>query len=81
MNSNSCKVEYLVNVDERGQMILPKALRERADIKSDDKLAVIGWEKEGTLCCLTLIKADSLIGGIQDFLSPMIQDLPKSQNK
>ncbi len=51
-NSNSCKVEFLVNVDERGQMVLPKVLREKANIKPGDKLAVIGWEKGGALCCL-----------------------------
>jgi len=30
-----------------GQMVLPKDLRDRAGIKGGDKLAVIGWEKEG----------------------------------
>ena len=28
-----CKVESLVTVDERGQMVLPKDLRDRAGIK------------------------------------------------
>jgi len=30
-----------------GQMVLPKELRDRAGIKGGDKLALIGWEKEG----------------------------------
>ncbi|MBP1714054.1 MAG: transcriptional regulator, AbrB family [Deltaproteobacteria bacterium] len=76
--SSCCKVESLISIDERGQMVLPKDLREKADIKPGDKLAVISWEKEGATCCFTLIKADSLAGGIRDFLGPMMQDLSKT---
>jgi antitoxin PrlF len=73
-----CKVESLISIDERGQMVLPKDLREKASIKPGDKLAVISWEKDGAVCCFTLIKADSLAGGIRDFLGPMVQDLSKT---
>ncbi len=76
-----CKVESLISIDERGQMVLPKDLREKGNIKPGDKLAVISWEKDGAICCLTLIKADSLAGGIRDFLGPMIQDLSQSETK
>ncbi len=38
-----CQVESLVTVDERGQMVLPKGLRDRAGIKAGDKLAAISW--------------------------------------
>ncbi len=74
-NTSCCKVESLVPIDERGQMVLPKDLRDKADIKPGDKLALISWEKDGVVCCFTLIKADSLAKGIRDFLGPMIQDL------
>jgi len=39
--ADCCRVESLVGVDERGQMVLPKELRDRADIKAGDKLAVV----------------------------------------
>ena len=39
-NMSCCKVEALVSVDERGQMVLPKEVRDKANIKSGDKLAV-----------------------------------------
>ncbi len=52
-----CKVEALVSVDERGQMVLPKELREKANIRPGDKLAVTSWEKDGKVCCITLTKA------------------------
>ena len=45
-----CRVEALVTVDDRGQMVLPKELRERAGIKAGDKLAVVGMESEGRVC-------------------------------
>src|SRR4030042_3472864 len=80
-NSSCCKVESLISVDERGQMVLPKDLREKANIKPGDKLAVISWEKEGAFCCFTLTKAVSLAGGIRDFLGPMMKDLSKSETK
>ncbi|NWF55297.1 MAG: AbrB/MazE/SpoVT family DNA-binding domain-containing protein [Syntrophaceae bacterium] len=80
-NKSCCKVESLISIDERGQMVLPKDLREKANIEPGDKLAVISWEKDGAICCFTLIKADSLAGGIRDFLGPMMQDLSKNEAK
>ncbi len=80
-NSSCCKVESLVSVDERGQMVLPKDLREKANIKPGDKLAVISWEKDGAICCFTLVKADSLAEGVRGFLSPIMQGLSKTEAK
>jgi antitoxin PrlF len=73
-----CRVESLISVDERGQMVLPKDLRDKANIKAGDKLAVIAWEKDGTVCCLTLIKADYLAAGVKDFLGPVMRDIAAS---
>ena len=36
-----CKIEALISVDERGQMVLPKEIRDRADIHTGDKLALV----------------------------------------
>jgi antitoxin PrlF len=76
-----CKVESLISVDERGQMVLPKDLREKAGIKPGDKLALISLEKDGAVCCFTLIKADSLAGGVRDFLGPVMQGMFKTETK
>src|SRR5512134_73820 len=70
-----CKVECLVAVDDRGQMVLPKELRDRAGIRGGDKLAVIGWEREGKVCCLSLIKVEELSGMIRGVLGPLMGDL------
>ena len=70
-----CKVESLVTVDDRGQMVLPKDLRDRAGIKGGDKLAVIGWEKGGKVCCLSLIKVEELSTMVKGVLGPLMGDL------
>lgn len=65
-------VEAILTIDDRGQMVLPKDLRERADIKPGDKLALISWEKEGSICCFALMKTENLSGMVQDVLSPLM---------
>ncbi len=70
-----CKVESLITVDERGQMVLPKELRERAKILAGDKLALISWYKDGEVCCFTLIKADALAERVKEFLGPVLQSI------
>lgn len=70
-----CRVEALLGVDERGQMVLPKELRDRANIKAGDKLAVVSWEKDGEICCLSLIKADNLAERVREFLGPVMRNV------
>jgi antitoxin PrlF len=73
--ASCCRVESLVSIDERGQMVLPKELRDRAGIKAGDKLAVISWEKDGAICCLSLLKAEQLAEGVRDILGLVMQGL------
>lgn len=70
-----CRVESLISIDERGQMVLPKDLREKANIQPGDKLAVISWEGEGEICCLTLIKSVYLANQVKDFLGPVMKSI------
>jgi AbrB family looped-hinge helix DNA binding protein len=70
-----CKIESLLTVDERGQMVLPKELRVRANIRAGDKLALISWQKDGEVCCFTLIKADALAERVKEFLGPVLRSM------
>ena len=70
-----CKVESIVSVDERGQMVLPKELREKANIRAGDKLAVVSWDKGGEICCLYLIKAEHIAEQVKGFLGPMMKEM------
>ncbi len=70
-----CKVESIISVDERGQMVLPKELRERAGIYAGSKLAVASWEKDGRICCITLIKAEELVEMVKGQLGPIMKEI------
>jgi AbrB family looped-hinge helix DNA binding protein len=72
-----CKVEALVSVDERGQMVLPKEARDKAGIRAGDKLAVISWGKGEQVSCLSLIKAESLTDMVKDMLGPVMSEMFK----
>lgn len=72
------QVESVISVDERGQMVLPKELREKARIKPGDKLALLSWEKDGQVCCISMVKADQLLGMVKSLLGPMLTELSGS---
>ena len=69
-----CKVEAVVNVDDRGQMVLPKEVREKAGIEPGDKLAVVTWGRGDDICCLGLFKADELSDMVRDRLGPLMTE-------
>ena len=69
------KVQALVTVDERGQMVLPKDVRKLAGIKAREKLALTTIEKDGKICCILLTKADELVQVVQSTLGAFTQDL------
>lgn len=58
-------LEGVVSVDERGQLVLPKELRDKWGLKSGDKLAILTCVKEGKICCVTMVKADLLTKNFQ----------------
>ena len=74
----SCKVESIINIDDRGQMVLPKELRDKANIRAGDKLAIVSWDKGGEICCIYLIKAEYLSDRVKDFLGPMMKEMVAS---
>jgi len=69
---DGCRVEAVVNVDRRGQMVLPKEVRERAGFRPDQKLAIVSWMKGKDLCCLTLQKADDLAEVVRRTYGPLL---------
>jgi len=69
-----CKVEALLSVDERGQMVLSKEIRKKAEVHTGDKLALASWEKDGKVCCFILIKVDELGDMVKGFLGPMMKE-------
>lgn len=62
------KVESLISVDERGQMVLPKEIRDKANIRPGDKLGLVSWERGGKVCCIFLIKAEDFAEMVKGLL-------------
>jgi len=73
--ANCCNVEAVVSIDERGQMVLPKDIREKTGIKAGDKLAIISMRQEGKVCCLALIKAEALADVVKGVLGPVMKEI------
>ncbi|MDI6718232.1 MAG: HgcAB-associated protein [Methanomicrobiales archaeon] len=67
-----CTLEAILSVDERGQMVLPKELRARAGIAAGTKLAAVGWEKNGEVCCIMLLKVERLNESVKTVVGPMV---------
>ena len=70
-----CKVESLISVDERGQMVLPKEIRHKANIRPGDKLALISWERDGKVCCISMIKAEDFGNMVKGLLGPVMKEM------
>jgi len=76
--SKSCQLEALVSVDERGQIVLPKDVRDKARIKAGDKLAIFFPSRKGEkVCCIMLMRVDELAESIKKTLGPLLQELIK----
>ena len=73
--NSCCQVEAVLSVDERGQMVLPKALRTRLGIDAGDKLAAVTMERDGRACCVTLMKMDDIEPMVRDFLGPIVTEV------
>ena len=72
---SSFRVESVISVDERGQMVLPKEVREKAQILPGDKLVIVNGEKDGKICCIMLVKVEDLVDVVKEKLSPVLSEL------
>ena len=70
-----CKVVSVISIDDRGQMVLPKEVRDKAKIRAGDKLAVVSWEKDGKVCSISLIKAEDFTEMVKGLLGPVMKEI------
>ena len=73
-NKECCKIDAVVSVDAKGQIVLPKDLREKAKIKPSDKLAIIGFERNNEVCCIIMLKVDALESTVKNMLGPVFRN-------
>ncbi len=86
-NNNCCQIEAIVSFDERGQLVLPKDLRKKFNLKAGDKFALISCmssdadasccntDDSTSLCCFTLVHTNQLTGIVEQALGPMMNDI------
>ena len=66
-------MESVLSVDTKGQILLPKDVRERMGIEPGQKLALVSSTEEGRICCLHLFKNDELAGLLKGAMDKMVK--------
>jgi bifunctional DNA-binding transcriptional regulator/antitoxin component of YhaV-PrlF toxin-antitoxin module len=54
-------------------MVLPKDVRKKMGIAPGAKLALVAWERDEKVCCLSLFPAGELDGVVRHILQPMVK--------
>ena len=70
-----CRVEALVSIDERGQMVLPKDIRDKLGISPGDKLAITSWAQDGRIVCLSVTRAEDLTEMVKAAIGPVMRNV------
>jgi len=73
-NPSACHVEAVLSIDSRGQIVIPKEVRNRANIRDGDKLALVSWMNRDEICCLALIRADNLSSEVSGVMNSLLAD-------
>ncbi len=76
---DTCRIDAVITMDAKGQIVLPKGLREKANFKPNEKLAVVACEKNGEVCCIMMLKADRLAGAVTKTLGPLLKGVTKKE--
>lgn len=66
---NQYDIEAVVTVDPRGQILLPKDVREVLDLTSGSKLAVVVMKNGGVPCCLSLMPVGRFENTVREVLT------------
>ena len=78
--SDTCRIDAVITMDAKGQIVLPKELREKANIKPNDKIAVVACEKDGEVCCIMMVKAERLVSAVTKTLGPLLKGVTKQES-
>lgn len=73
-NLVTCQVQAVLSIDNRGQIVLPKEVRKKANIRDGDKLALVSWMKKEGICCLSLIRTDDMSSEVSGVMRSLLAD-------
>ena len=77
---DTCRIDAVITMDAKGQIVLPKDLREKANFKPNDKIAVVVCEKDSEVCCIMMLKAERLVGAVTKTLGPLLKGVTKQES-
>ncbi|MDW8049013.1 MAG: HgcAB-associated protein [Nitrososphaerota archaeon] len=70
-----CGIDAVVTLDSKGQIVLPKDVREKIKLRPNDKLAIISCHSGDEACCLIMVKAENLGSSVKSFLGPILKEV------
>ena len=70
-----CEVDAIVQVDSRGQLVLPKEVREKFGLEKGGKMAVVVMSQNDTPCCISLVPAATLSNSVQSVIEPLFSEI------
>jgi antitoxin PrlF len=73
VNKDACRIDAVITMDAKGQVVLPKDLRQKANFMPNEKIAVVACEQEGSVCCILMVKAEKLGGAVSKTLGPLLK--------
>jgi len=74
-DADTCRIDAILSIDERGQIVIPKDVRESARIGPGDRIALVSCFQEGEIQCMMLIPAERLTGLVRNALSPVMKGI------
>ncbi len=78
--SSCCKVESIVTVSSKGQIVLSPGIRDSMNLQEGDKLVSILMNANSESPLVVLMKADSFGDIVKNFLGPIMKDLYSSSS-
>jgi AbrB family looped-hinge helix DNA binding protein len=74
-----CRIDAIIALDSKGQIVLPKDIREKAGLKPNDKLAIVCCQEKSKaeVCCLIMVKAEKLEEPVKKALEPVLKEIFK----
>jgi bifunctional DNA-binding transcriptional regulator/antitoxin component of YhaV-PrlF toxin-antitoxin module len=73
--SACCKVESIVTVSSKGQIVLSPGIQESMNLKKGDKLVSVLMNANTESPLVVLMKADNFGGIVRNFLGPIMKDV------
>ena len=70
-----CHVEGVVTIDSKGQIVLPKSLREDMGLKEKDKLIIVSMKDKGKIASISLFKSKAMDNMVKIMLKPVMETI------